>query len=170
VTEGEAFVNPPRGIVARFSSEYVSPMRDQRQLIRDALARAKARREKNAAEPSAVDGAQAPMLARLQEQWRGTIAPTLDLLADELSAAGNEPRITEPTEYAQGMFRLTSPQEEAWHPSLTFAVSEDGSSIAVTSLYGIAVTSPPVIEHRMPEELTAEYITALVVKLVDEGL
>ena len=145
-------------------------MRDQRQLIRDALARAKARREKDAADASPMDGAQAPMLAKLQDQWHATIGPTLKLLADELAAAGNEPTITEPTEYTQGMFRLTAPHEDAWHPSLTFAVSEDGASITVTSLYGIAVTSPPVIERLTPDELTADYITALVVKLVDEGL
>ena len=147
-------------------------MPDQRQLIRDALARAKARRKNHRADvsPLSSDEAKAPMLAKLEEQWRTTIGPTLKLLGDELAAAGNEPTITVPSEFTQGMFRMTSPNEDAWHPSLTFAVSEDGESITVTSLYGIAVTSPPVIERHRPEELTADYITALVVKLVDEGL
>lgn len=141
-------------------------------LIRTAIARVKQRRGSEQPPPASLANSEtssALMRRHLHEQWVSVIGPTLEEIADELEAAGFSVSLTTPGEATHGLFHIDGNAETHWRPSILFAVRDDGAGVDLTLTYGpIDVT--PELRTVQPDDLTAGFVTSLVIRLIDDGL
>jgi len=138
-----------------------------------AIERAKERAAEVARQPviPVVDSPHDVMARRLLKQWLAVISPALLESAQLLQSAGYKVSTELPSEYTEGTFKIEVPDRNGWwHPGFRVSSLQDGSAVQVVATRGEVKKNQPLNKVLQPEEITSEFIAALVTDIVDNGL
>lgn len=104
---------------------------------------------------------------RFEKHWSAVIRPVLAEHKVEFIASGFDVDVQEPGESCEGRFAINaSDSEDHWQPTIWFKASDDGSTISVLSTFGLAREQNPLHESFRLEDLTAEKVGELVLRVV----